>query len=227
MASVQAAQHPVDILQVLDLPQIMQRVTYILSGPMRHFQHHVLRIVNGRSLEFRNGKYESVTLNPLQVVAAPMEPPQALNRIQFEQDGSVRMGQSGRPLEFSFAYLGLRFGASTRQVDSGTILQVAADVAPDPYSVEGASLRRAVHAVIDASHDLSNCRLVVTKQKRIYCIGKATVPQSATPAEVISGAVEIVLEIKPYLDMLAEILPNWPRHAGRSGDTPSTEAPEF
>jgi hypothetical protein len=156
-----------------------------------------------------------------------MEPPQALDRIHFEQDGSVRVGQAGRPLEFSFAYLGLRFGASTRMVDSGTILQVAADVAPDPYSVEGASLRRAVHAIIDASHELNNCRLVVTKQKRIFCIGKATVPQSSAPVDVISGAVEIVLEIKPYLDMLAEILPNWPRHVGRSGEAMPAEAPGF
>ncbi|HEX9448912.1 MAG TPA: hypothetical protein VF920_13065 [Dongiaceae bacterium] len=137
----------------------------------------------------------------------------------------MRVGQLGKPLEFSFAYQGLRFGANTRRVDSGTILQVAADVAPDPYSVEGASLRRAVHAIIDASHALSNCRLVVTRQKRIFCIGKAAVPESSMPKDVISGAVEIVLEIKPYLDMLAEILPAWPRHVGRSSDVSAMPAP--
>ncbi|HVJ42628.1 MAG TPA: hypothetical protein VM639_14080 [Dongiaceae bacterium] len=141
-----------------------------------------------------------------------MEPPQALDRIQFEQDGSVRVGERGRPLEFSFGFQGLRFGANTRQIDSGTILQVAADIAADPYSVEGATLRRSVHAVIDASQALPYSRLVITKQKRIFCIGKAALPTPAAPKDLLSGAVEILLDIKPYLEMLAEILPNWPRH---------------
>lgn len=153
-------------------------------------------------------------MNPVQALFTPMEPPQALDRIQFEQDGSIRVGQAGRPLEFSFGYLGLQFGASTRRIDSGTILQVAADVAPAPYSVEGATLRRSVHAVIEASQFLLCSRLVVTRQKRIYCIGKASVSTPSTPTDLLSGAVEIVLEIKPYLDMLAEILPTWPRNSG-------------
>jgi hypothetical protein len=142
-----------------------------------------------------------------------MEPPEALDRIQFEQDGSVSVGHAGRPVEFSFGYQGLRFSANTRRIDSGTILQVAADVAPDPYSVEGATLRRSVHAIIDASQFLSNCRLIITKQKRICCIGKAQILQPSAPTDLLSGAVEIILEVKPYLDMLAEILPNWPRQS--------------
>jgi len=152
-------------------------------------------------------------LNPVQVLYAPMEPPQALDRIQFEQDGSVRVGEYGRPVEFSFAFQGLQFGASTRLVDSGTILQVAADIAPDPYSVEGAALRRSVHAIIDASQALSYSRLVITRQKRIYCIGKAAISTPAAPRDLLSAAVEILLEIKPYLEMLGEILPTWPRPA--------------
>lgn len=152
-------------------------------------------------------------MNPVQVVFAPMEPPQALDRIQFEQDGSVRVGEHGRPMEFSFAFQGLRFGASTRQIDSGTILQVAADIAPDPYSVEGAALRRSVHAIIDASQVLNSTRLVITKQKRIYCIGKAAIATPAAPRDLLSATVEILLEIKPYLEMLGEILPSWPNRA--------------
>lgn len=158
-------------------------------------------------------------MNPVQVVFTPMEPPQALDRIQFEQDGSVRVGQSGRPLEFSFSYQGLQFGANTRRIDSGMILQVAADVAPDPYTVEGVALRRAVHAVIEASQFLSYSRLVVTKQKRIFCIGKTSVTTPSTPTDILSGAVEIMLEIRPYLDMLAEIMPNWPRQSSAPAES--------
>ena len=178
-------------------------------------------------LEFAGASDGTATVNPVQVLYTPMEPPQALDRIQFERDGSVRMGQGGRPVEFSFAYQGLRFGASTRQIDSGTILQVAADVAPDPYSVEGAALRRSVHAVIEASQHLACSRLVVTKQKRIFCIGKAAMPDHSAPKDLLSGAVEIVLEIKPYLDMLAEIMPNWPRQTSENDESSVEAAPAF
>jgi hypothetical protein len=68
--------------------------------------------------------------------------------------------------------------------------------------------------VIEASQFLLCSRLVVTRQKRIYCIGKAMISSPSTPTDLLSGAVEIVLEIKPYLDMLAEILPTWPRNPG-------------
>ncbi len=146
-------------------------------------------------------------------VALPPTTPEALDHIQFAQDGSVRIGRPGKSIEFAFGYQGLRFGASTRLVEGGTILQVAADIAPDPYTVEGITLRRAVHAVIDASQQLSSSRLIVTRQKRIFCIGKASISSPSTPVDLLSSAIEILLEIKPYLDLLAEVLPSWPRGA--------------
>lgn len=128
-------------------------------------------------------------------------------------------------MEFSFAYIGLRFGANTRKIDSGTILQVAADIGPDPYSVEGADLRRAVHAIIEESQHLPYSRLVITKQKRIFCIGKASVNTPSAPVDLISAAVEIMLDIKPYLDMLAEILPGWPSDGNNSPAVADDQSP--
>ena len=141
----------------------------------------------------------------------PPMTPDSLDHIHFDQDGSVRIGRPGKPIEFSFIYQGLRFNASTRMVEGGAILQVAADIGPDPYTVEGITLRKSVHAVIDATQQLICSRLIVSRQRRIFCIGKASVSSPTAPVELLSGAIEIVLEIKPYLDMLAEVLPHWPR----------------
>jgi hypothetical protein len=212
-------------MQVVDLPHILGRVTHNIANSMRHFTPSILLIVNGRQLESENHLPESAALNPLMAVFEPMEPPQALDHIQFEQDGTVRVGQNGKPLEFSFGYLGLRFGANTRNIDTGTILQVAADIAPDPYSVEGADLRRAVHAIIEESQHLNYSRLVITKQKRIFCIGKASVNTPAAPVDLISAAVEIMLDVKPYLDMLAEILPSWPSGSGNPTAIAASDVP--
>jgi hypothetical protein len=144
-------------------------------------------------------------------VALPLMKPDGLDHIQFTQDGAVRIGRPGKSLEFAFGYQGLRFGANTRLIEGGAILQLAADIAPDPYTVEGITLRRSVHAVIEATHHLISSRLIVSRQRRIVCIGKAGVNSPTAPVDLLSGAIEILLEIKPYLDMLAEILPNWPR----------------
>lgn len=157
------------------------------------------------------------------VILPPMKP-DALDHIQFAQDGSIRIGRPGKPLEFAFGYQGLKFGASTRPIEGGAILQLAADIAPDPYTVEGVTLRRSVHAVIEASQYLTCSRLVVTRQKRIFCIGKAAVASPGAPADLLSGAVEILLEIKPYLDMLAELLPTWPREAMTTEGYPHLQA---
>ncbi|MDY0882695.1 hypothetical protein ACFPL7_07025 [Dongia soli] len=144
-------------------------------------------------------------------VSFPPMTPNSLDHIHFAQDGSVRIGRSGKPIEFSFIYQGLCFNAGTRMVEGGAILQVAADIGPDPYTVEGITLRKSVHAVIEATQQLICSRLIVSRQRRIFCIGKASVASPTAPVELLSGAIEIVLEIKPYLDMLAEVLPHWPR----------------
>jgi hypothetical protein len=154
----------------------------------------------------------------------PPMTPDSLEHIEFAQDGSVRLGRHGKPIEFSFVYQGLRFNAGTRMVEGGAILQVAADIGPDPYTVEGITLRKSVHAVIEASQQLICSRLIVSRQRRIFCIGKAAVASPSAPIELLSGAIEIILEIKPYLDMLAELMPSWPRETKRSGGHPALRA---
>ena len=87
---------------------------------------------------------------------------------------------------------------------------MVADIAPLPYSAEGVATRRAVVAIIDASQAMSEVRLVISKHRRIYCIGKAMLPTDWEPHDVIAAATRLVLEVKPYLVMLQEALPPRP-----------------
>ncbi len=139
--------------------------------------------------------------------------PTELSDLDFLADGTVALRNGRGHVEFSFNAYGLIFSCNTRLIESGPILQIAADIGSDPYTAEGAHLRDNAHAVIRASQDAPACRLMVSRQKRIYCVGRARLAEPWTPAALLTAAASLILEVRPYLLVLREILPKWP-HAG-------------
>jgi hypothetical protein len=148
-----------------------------------------------------------VNLKALPLLKLQQLPPDE-PRLRINADGTLQIGRKDGQIEFAFHYLGLTFEANTRPTASGTVVQVSAEVAPLPFSAEGVAARRAVVAIIDASQAMSEARLVVSKHRWIYCIGKSTLPENWEPKDVIAAATRLVLEVKPYLVMLREALPS-------------------
>jgi hypothetical protein len=148
---------------------------------------------------------KTLPLLKLQQQLPPDEP-----RLRINADGSLQIGRKDGQIEFAFHYLGLTFEANTRPTAAGTVVQVAAEVAPLPYSAEGVATRRAVIAIIEASQAMPEARLVVSKSRWIYCIGKGMLPTHWEPQDVITAATRLVLEVKPYVVMLQEALPSRP-----------------
>jgi hypothetical protein len=147
-----------------------------------------------------------VNLKALPLLKLQQLPPEE-PRLRIKADGSLQIGRKDGQIDFAFNYLGFAFEANTRPTATGTVVQVAAEVAPLPYSAEGVAARRAVIAIIEASQALPEARLVVSKSRWIYCIGKAALPDDWEPHDVISATTRLVLEVKPYLVMLQEALP--------------------
>jgi hypothetical protein len=145
----------------------------------------------------------------MQMILGRPPTPAAMDKLDFLADGSIALTQQRGTLEFMFQACGLRFSATTRMIESGPVLQIASNIAPDPYSAEGATMRSAAHAVIQASHGSPSCRLMVSRQRRIYCVGRARLDSTFTPTSLLTAAVELVLEARPYLTVLRDILPNW------------------
>lgn len=131
-------------------------------------------------------------------------------RLRINPDGTLQIGRRDGQIEFGFHFLGLSFDANTRPTAAGTVVQLSAEIAPLPFSAEGVATRRAVIAVIEASQALPEARLVISKHRWIYCIGKAALPDAWEPKDVIAAATRLVLEVKPYLVMLQEALPARP-----------------
>jgi hypothetical protein len=139
--------------------------------------------------------------------------PAEMNELDVLDDGSIALKRERASVVFGFKVCGLPFAAETSLTDTGPVLQIAAEIGGDPYSAEGVELREAVHAIIRSSHASPSCRLMVSKQKRIYCVGKAHLSESWTPTALLTVAAELVLEARPYLMVLRDILPRWAKPA--------------
>jgi hypothetical protein len=128
-------------------------------------------------------------------------------RLRINPDGTLQIGAEDGQIEFAFRHLGYQFKANTRPTESGTLLQISAEVGPLPFSAEGVGVRRATLAVIDASQMMNEARLFVSKHKWIYCIGKAALAPHWQPKDAIEASTRLLLEVKPYLQMLRDVLP--------------------
>jgi hypothetical protein len=150
-----------------------------------------------------------VNLKPLPLLNVQSIPPEE-PRLRLNPDGSLEIGGPGGQIECAFRFMGLAFSANTRPTGAGTVLQLSAEIGPLPYSAEGAGLRSAVFAVVDASQRMDGARLVISSRRWIYCIGKAALKEGWQANDAITAAARLVLVAKPYLVLLAEILPGRP-----------------
>ena len=128
-------------------------------------------------------------------------------RLRVNPDGTLQIGRKDGQIEFAFQFLGFTFEANTRPTAHGTVVQLSSEIGPLPYSAEGVASRRATIAIIEAAQALPEARLVISKHRWIYCIGKASLPDPWEPQDVIIATTRLVLEVKPYLVMLQEALP--------------------
>ncbi len=136
--------------------------------------------------------------------------PSDVEHVRIDDGGKLRVGRSGGLVQFQFRFMDVPFSANTRQIQSGPIVQISGEVAPLPYSAESITVRRSTMAIIAASQHLPHTRLAISKHKTILCVGKAPIGDSWAPVDLIAAATSVILEISPYLQMLAEILPAWP-----------------
>jgi hypothetical protein len=146
--------------------------------------------------------------------------PEELSGVDFLADGTLALKNGKGHVEFSFNAYGLNFSCNTRLIETGPILQITAEIGSDPYTAEGAHLRDSAHAIIRASQDAPACRLMVSRQKRIYCVGRARLAEPWTPTALLTAAADHNQEARPYLMIRRDILPKWPQATSAASPLP-------
>jgi len=133
-------------------------------------------------------------------VLANTSRPLEVGEIAFESERNVRTRDPNRPINFSFRYHSLKFSAEVPAKPENPIV-LSAVLGVLPYSVENAFGRRAAKAIIQRAH-VPNGRLWIDDNTRVHLEVKAVPPRPRTPVSVLSTVTAMLMEAKPYLDLL-------------------------
>ena len=133
--------------------------------------------------------------------------PLEVNSLYVDADGELnRIDPRERPFGFRFECLGLRFVAATRVRKGALLLQLTAKVGPIPYTAESQDRRRDALVIMRSSLALQHIKMGMSRDRQIEVVGEFPIAEPLTPISVVSAATELVLEIKPYITLLADFV---------------------
>ena len=132
--------------------------------------------------------------------ALPLE----VGSVVLGDDGHIRHSSEYRPLHFRFSACGVDFEADLASKTAP--LRLRANLGKLPYSAESPDGRRLARTVMAATDRLRRGHILLSPEQDIVLEGELNPPSPRTPVAVIATAVTLILEFKPYLDMLAEAI---------------------
>jgi len=119
----------------------------------------------------------------------------------------MRVTTSG--IRFGFDFLGRHFEIAVKANSSGAEMELSARLAALPYSAENATVRNAAMAIIGATRSARGFRFAVSRQQQIYCLASARLGEPLQPASLIATVVGLLLDAKPYIETLRDVVPSW------------------
>ena len=150
--------------------------------------------------------------------------------VALGEDGHIRRRPSDSPLHFSFLFRDVLFQASIDGGESPS-LSLKAELGELPFTAQSPTARQLCKKIIQASHDgCPSGGLGLLDDSLMVYQASAVPPVPRNSVSVIATAVTMVLEITPYLDLLALALdtvskmvpPASPDTSG-TADDPATE----
>ncbi len=129
------------------------------------------------------------------------------------------------PIQFDFAYRGVRFACRCEQHDGGTLLKLVGDAGALPYTAESPEARAAVQAIVDhANATLPSApgpALRLTRG-RILLGTERELPSPLTAVSLVAAVARCLVPAQPYLALLAEVVrpPLQPAKRGESALQP-------
>jgi len=117
-------------------------------------------------------------------------------------------------VSFRFHYYGVPFDATMPTGDPAARLYLTATLGVIPFSLENSFGRKAARAIIRQAQ-MPNGRLRVDAQSRVHLEMTGTPQTPRTPVNVLSTVAALLMEAKPYLDLLEVSLSRGRRRSRR------------
>ncbi|MGF1631472.1 MAG: hypothetical protein ACFCUT_18510 [Kiloniellaceae bacterium] len=128
--------------------------------------------------------------------------PLEIGSVTLGDDGHIQCSQEDRPLFFRFSACGIQFEAD--MASRMAPLRLRANLGKLPFSAESPDARRLARTVMAATDRLRRGHILLSPDHDIVLEGELMPPTPRTPVSVIATAVALILDFKPYLDLLGE-----------------------
>lgn len=129
------------------------------------------------------------------------------------------------PIQFDFAYCGVRFACRCEQHADGAVLKLVGDAGAMPFTAESPSARTAVQSIVDHANGTlpgtPGPALRLT-QGRILLGTEHQLPSPITAVALVAAIARFLVPALPYLGLLAEVVrpPLQPAKRGESALQP-------
>ncbi|HEX6979623.1 MAG TPA: hypothetical protein VF342_10010 [Alphaproteobacteria bacterium] len=128
-----------------------------------------------------------------------------IDNVEIDPDGTVRRSPRQR-FSFRFDFEGATFTAEARPDRGDWIIDLTAELGPLPYSAESLAARTAIQALVAARAGSSGLHIDLDDAINLVIRGNVVVPQPVTPVALLTSITEALLELRPSLRRLAELL---------------------
>ncbi len=147
------------------------------------------------------------------------ELPLEVGIFEVGEDGAVRPRPDGAPLSLAFRYLGIAFEARI-EIAGEPRLRLTAKLGVLPFTAEAPWNRYFVSRLIAKAGQLPRARLALREGNEICIDADMTPPEPRTPAAIMATITALLLEMRPYLEVLRTAL----AHAETTEPEPVSEA---
>lgn len=110
--------------------------------------------------------------------------------------------KSDNRIEFGFQYRDIPFVVRAEAAGQGTAMEIRASLGDLPYTVEDPGRRMTAYAIVQAASKGLGGRIMLDGNQRIVLSERYQLDEPLTPQALLTRAVRLVLEAKPYLELL-------------------------
>lgn len=138
------------------------------------------------------------------LVGRPEGPPR-IGEFEIDEQGRLRARADGAPLAFGFSYRGVDFVTEV-QTGAETCIRLSAELGKLPYRAEAGERRDLTRRIVDATRHLPHGRLTLSIEQDILLTAEVPAPAPLTPAGLMAALAAALLDFRPYIDLLSEVM---------------------
>lgn len=134
------------------------------------------------------------------------KPAAVLGTIDIDPTGHLARRSAERPLEFTFQYRGVLFAGQAQSSLEESRLRIHANLGSLPYTMESSFKRATALAIVRAASRTLGGRVRLTDKQGILLLDEKQFREPLTPRDLMANTVRMVLEVRPFLELLSMVV---------------------